>query len=120
MSIPNAWVDKIFAKLTLVYGRDFTDRWAVEMVPMVKADWAHELAGFKDHAESIAYALQHLPPDRPPTVLQFRDICRKAPAPPLKQLEAPAANPEIVRSQLARAREFLTISKQYRKVIPPA
>lgn len=108
MSLPTAWIDRIFTKLTLVYGRDFTSRWPDEMVPMVKADWAHELTGFKDHPEAIAYALQHLPPDRPPTVLQFRDICRKSPPPEAPRLEAPAANPEIVREQLAKAREALT------------
>jgi hypothetical protein len=115
MSLPNAWIDRIFTKLTLVYGREFTDRWAVEMVPMVKADWAHELAGFKDHPEAIAHGLQHLPPDRAPTVLQFRDICRNAPAPEAPRLEAPVANPEVVRAWIAKAREALTRPMQPKK-----
>lgn len=27
MSLPAAWIDKIFTKLTLAYGRDFLGRW---------------------------------------------------------------------------------------------
>lgn len=79
MSLPTNWIEKIFTKLSLVYGREFKARWAGMSIEEVQADWAHELAGFADKPESIAYALKNLPPDRPPTALQFRDICRKAP-----------------------------------------
>lgn len=79
--LPPAWVDRIFEKLTLIYGSDFVNRWKSAGIPIedVKADWAKELAGFADHPDAIAYALENLPKDRPPTVLQFRDVCRKSP-----------------------------------------
>lgn len=79
--LPLPWVDRIFEKLTLVYGSEFVNRWKSIGVPIekVKEDWALELAGFHDQPDSIAHALQHLPPDRAPTALQFRDMCRKAP-----------------------------------------
>jgi hypothetical protein len=79
MSLPANWVSKIFDKLTLIYGREFKARWDGMSIEDVKSDWSHELSGFADKPESIAYALKNLPPDRPPTALQFRDLCRKAP-----------------------------------------
>jgi hypothetical protein len=62
----------------------------------VKADWAKELAGFQQSPDAIRYGLEHLPASKPPTVLEFRDICRKAPLPQWQQLPWPEANPEVV------------------------
>lgn len=95
MSLPATWVDKIFAKLTLAYGRDFLARWEGLEIADVKADWAHELGGFAGHPEAIAYALQHLPV-KAPAVIEFRAICRQSPAPELPRLEAPKADPARV------------------------
>lgn len=95
MSLPAPWVDKIFAKLALAYGRDFLARWEGLEIADVKADWAHELGGFAVQPEAIAYALQH-PPVKAPTVIEFRAICRQAPAPEAPRLEAPKADPARV------------------------
>lgn len=84
------------------------DRWGGVDLDAVKADWAHELEGFAQHPEMIAYALANLPPDRPPTVLQFRDIARKMPPPKVQMLKAPAADREKVRQLIERARRSLT------------
>lgn len=108
MPLPQPWVDRLFEKLTVVYGRQFLDRWSGLDLDAVKADWAHELEGFAQHPEMIAYALANLPPDRPPTVLQFRDIARKMPPPKVKQLPAPAADRAKVAELLARAKRSLT------------
>lgn len=101
MSLPRSWVDKIFDKLTLVYGQPFLRRWADLDLEAVKADWAHELAGFEQHPEAIAWALQNLPTDKPPTVLEFRAMARKAPAKELPRLEAPKADPAVVAAVVA-------------------
>lgn len=77
--LPLPWVQKIFQKLNLVYGRDFLSRWEGQELGAVMGDWAHELRGFADKPQAIAYALQHLP-EKPPTVLQFRAICNASPA----------------------------------------
>lgn len=110
MSLPAAWVDKIFAKLTLAYGRDFLARWEGIDLNSVKSDWAHELAGFAAHPEAIAYGLAHLP-QRAPSVFEFRALARSAPAPAMQRLEAPKADPARVAAELAklaplRARAF--------------
>lgn len=109
MSMPTLWVEKIFQKLILAYGRDFTGRW--EGVPMdeVKADWAHELDGYENSPHAIAYALQNLPL-KPPTVYEFRMICRNAPAKPVPMLERASATytPEVAKKALAEARALLS------------
>lgn len=102
MSLPADWVDKIFTKLSLAYGRDFIGRWEGLDLADVKADWGHELAGFAAHPDAIAYALKHLPSKVPPTVLEFRDIARKAPAPVLPRLDAPVADKARVDEELQR------------------
>lgn len=102
MSLPIGWVNRIFDKLTLTYGQPFLRRWVDLDLDAVKADWAHELAGFEAHPESIAWALQNLPTDRPPTVLEFRAMARKAPPKVLPALEAPKADPERVAAELSK------------------
>lgn len=102
MSLPLPWVDRIFDKLTLVYGQSFLRRWADIDLNAVKSDWAHELAGFEHHPKAIAWALQNLPTDKPPTVLDFKFIARRAPPEELPRLEAPKADPERVAAELAK------------------
>ncbi|KRC36255.1 hypothetical protein [Acidovorax sp. Root219] len=101
MSLPIEWVQRIFSKLTLAYGRDFLGRWEGIDLVEVHADWSHELSGFEAHPEAIAYALAHLP-IKPPTVLEFRAIARLAPPPPVPRLEAPRADPQRVAEALQR------------------
>lgn len=103
MSLPLPWVDKIFHKLTLLYGRDFIGRWEGLELADVKTDWAHELAGFDAFPEGIAFALQNLPSSRPPTVIEFRAMALKAPKPAAKLLEAPKADPARVAEELRKA-----------------
>jgi hypothetical protein len=103
MSLPLPWIDKIFSKLTLVYGRDFIGRWEGLELADVKTDWAHELSGFDRFPDGIAFALANLPASRPPTVLEFRAMALKAPRPAHKLLDAPMASPDKVAEELRRA-----------------
>lgn len=93
-------VDFIFARLTARYGDDWTRKWEGIDAASIKADWAHVLAGV--HVNAIVYALEYLPPDRPPTSAAFRDVCRRAPAPEAPRLEAPKADPARVARELRR------------------
>jgi hypothetical protein len=75
MSLPAAWVDRIFERLTLRYGHDFLRRWeGINMGP-VKADWAETLAGLERSPDALRYGLDHLPDREAPTAGQFRAIC---------------------------------------------
>ncbi len=71
--LPDNWIDALFARLTGLYGNRFSNMWANIDVKLIRQTWAQELAGVKPSA--IKYALDHLPEDFPPTVLQFRKIC---------------------------------------------
>jgi hypothetical protein len=91
MSLPEAWVDRIFTKLSLVYGHQFLSRWDGLAIADVKADWGHELARFQQNPGAISYALEHLPAGKAPTVLEFRAICNSPQAPePERVLALPA------------------------------
>ncbi|MBT9493911.1 MAG: hypothetical protein IV107_16555 [Paucibacter sp.] len=67
----------------------------------VKSSWAHELAMFSGRLEAIAWALEMLP-ERCPNVLEFRKICRSAPAPDVPRLPDAKADPQRVSAELAK------------------
>lgn len=91
MSLPDAWVDRIFEKLTLVYGHQFLSRWDGIPIADVKANWAEELSRFQQNPSALAYALDNLPAGKAPTVLEFRVLCNSPQAPrPEKPLALPA------------------------------
>lgn len=102
MSLPKAWIDEIFTRLTVRYGRTFMSRWDGVDIELVKADWAKELAGFANWPEAIAYAFDHLDSERPPTATMFRQVATKAPRVERERLEAPKADPERVQAELAK------------------
>lgn len=109
MPIPDSWIDKIFDKLTMVYGHQFIGRWSGLDLVKVKADWAHELDGLQARPQAIGYALQNLPTDHPPTVLQFREICRRTPeVAEVLALDAPKPDPERVAAAVSGIRQSMT------------
>ena len=102
MSLPAAWVDKIFEKLTIRYGRDFLSQWEGIPVEDVKDDWSNCLSGLFTHPSALAYGLDNLPDGKAPNAQQFRAICRRAPEPVVPRLEAPQARPDLVARELAK------------------
>jgi hypothetical protein len=110
MPLPLQTVDRIFARLLVRYGSAWLRTWEGIDEAAVKADWANELRGASNAA--ILHALGNLPPDRPPTVGQFRLLCINRPVMyEHKQLERPAPSQEEkqrVREMLARARASIT------------
>ena len=101
-TLPLAWVEKVFRKLTVVYGRDFMARWEGQEINDVIEDWAEELSGFVNWPEAIAWALKNLPDSKPPTVLEFRALCFKAPKPERLALPEPAADPAFAKQVLGQ------------------
>lgn len=71
--LPDNWIDALFARLTGIYGNRFTNMWANIDAKLIRQTWAKELAGVTP--SGIKHALDHLPDEFPPTVLQFRRIC---------------------------------------------
>lgn len=105
MSLPSSWIDRIFEKLTLVYGRDFTSKYDNISIVDVKTEWCDLLGGFYDHPEAIAFALENLPDTRAPNVLEFRALCRQSPRHSLALLPAPKADKLMVDEQLRKMAE---------------
>jgi hypothetical protein len=110
MSLPIPWVDKIFQKLTLTYGRDFLNRWEGVPIEDVKEDWAHELRGFQQNPSAIAYGLQNCLNGKPPTVHDFKAICIRRPETVLT-LPEPFANPEKVAAELKKLESVKLIQR---------
>lgn len=108
MSLSPQVVDRLFDRLTATYGRDFMGRWEGLDANAVRSSWAHELAGFTPCLEAIAWALENLP-ERAPNVIEFRALCRRAPAKVVPSLPAPPADPARVAAELAKLRTLAPI-----------
>lgn len=104
MSLPNKAIDRLFERLAATYGAAWTRQWADVPMADVKAAWAHELASFAGSLHRIAWALENLPA-RCPNVIEFKHLCRQAPAPEAPRLPEPKADPERVKHELAKLGE---------------
>ena len=100
--LPIEWVDRLFQKLALVYGVDIAKRYSGLDPQAVKQEWSNCLSGFKDRPDAIKFALEHLPSDRCPSMLQFRDLCRQAPPPVQTALPEPKADKFVVTKEMAK------------------
>jgi hypothetical protein len=100
MSLPTAVIDRLFARLAISYGTEFTNKWGTLSSIEVKSHWAHELSIFADNLNAIGWALQNLP-DRCPNLIEFKSLCKQAPRPTTMALDAPKAPVEVVDRVLA-------------------
>lgn len=100
MSLPTAAIDRLFARLAISYGTEFTNKWGTLSSIEVKSHWAHELNHFADNLHAIGWALQNLP-DRCPNLIEFKSLCKQAPRLTRTALDAPKAPVEVVDRVLA-------------------
>lgn len=101
MSLTNQAIDRLFTRLGATYMAQW-DR-ALGSAPLgdVKTLWAHELSPFANSLHRIAWALENLPP-RCPNVIEFKQLCRQAPAPDVPELPEPKADPERLKQELSK------------------
>jgi len=111
MSLPDKALDRLFQRLSATYGAAWSRQWADVPVSDVKAAWAHELDVFSQSLHRIAWALENLPP-KCPNVIEFKAICRQAPAPDLPRLPEPKADPERVKAELLKLNSQSHVAKQ--------
>jgi hypothetical protein len=78
MSISATAIDRLFNRFGIIYGNQWVNMWVGMSINDVKTLWMNELAGFGDKLEMIAWALEHLP-ERPPNLIQFKNLCSSAP-----------------------------------------
>lgn len=105
MSLHIKAIDRLFERLAATYGAQWTRQW--QDVPMtdVKTAWAHELDVFSGSLHRLAWALENLPA-RCPNVIEFKHLCRQAPAPDLPRLPEPKADPERLKAELSKLGEL--------------
>ena len=78
--LPSPWVDALFARLGAIYGAAFLRQYDGYSVEAVRATWADELGHLADKPHAIKHALENLPRDFPPNVLQFRALAARCPS----------------------------------------
>ncbi len=113
MSLPTKAIDRLFHRLAATYGSEWDRSIGVTPLNDVKTAWAHELSGFAspEGMQCIAWALENLP-ERAPNVIQFKHLCRKAPMPEMPQLPEPQADPQRMKSELAKLGAILNKPKE--------
>lgn len=90
MPLSQRIVDEIFGRLLVRYGAAWIRMWEGIDIGPVKADWAQQLDGAS--VDSIRYGLDNLPEKYPPTVAEFRAICRGVPLQHVRMLPPPPIN----------------------------
>src|SRR5574337_1531708 len=78
-SLPSEWISRLFSRFQAAYGNRAETMWRDADPTQVRELWADELGPYA--AEDIRVALAamgHAYPDFPPTLYQFRALCRDA------------------------------------------
>lgn len=97
-------IDRIIKRLSGTYLAQWERMIGSTPISDVKTVWAHELSGFlqsREAMQAIAWVLDNLP-EKCPNVIEFKGLCRKAPALESPQIEAPKADPARVAAELAK------------------
>lgn len=110
-SLPEGWVERLWLAMRANYGASFDRQWEtpagvdpVEHVRTLKAYWANELGGYLHKPDALRHGLENLPP-HPPSLIEFKSICGRAPSVLPPALPAPKADPERVKEALAKLAE---------------
>lgn len=99
-----SWVERIFARMSAMYGRLFADMWAGADLRQVKAAWAEDLGPFC--GKQIAWAMEQCKArELPPTLPAFRNLCQNAPRPEAPALPAPRVPQEVAQERLHQLRK---------------
>lgn len=101
MPLPLQAVDHVIERLHATYGMEWVRKWDGLEPQAVKTIWMNELDSFASSMGRIVWALENLPA-RCPNAVEFRHLCRQAPAPDEPALPAPQADPKRVRAELAK------------------
>lgn len=70
------WIERIFKRLSAIYGQEFSYKWENTDPGALKREWAEALGGF--HAADIAAALQSCRSQpKAPNLPEFASLCRQ-------------------------------------------
>ena len=107
--LPDSWIEKIFSKMSSLYGTLFSDRWRDCDLAEVKEVWAEELSSFSDHPECYGLALKAMVSECkfPPTLPEFVALCRKSYSRPKLVALEHKLTPEDIERNKERARQMV-------------
>ncbi len=75
-ALPEKWVERLFERMLLDYGKKFGDQWAETSMDALIAHWSRELAGYT--GAELKRGLDALATrDWPPTLPEFKKLCRR-------------------------------------------
>lgn len=84
-SLPERWVQRIFATMRATYGAAFDRQWQcpagtdpADHVAQMLEHWGRELRGYQQNPGAITYALENLP-EHPPNLIEFKALLRRRP-----------------------------------------
>jgi hypothetical protein len=115
MSISIKAIDRLFERLAATYGLAWSRQWSDVPLSDVKTAWAHELSGYGGRLEVLAWALENLP-ERAPNIIEFRNLCRRSPAPEAPRLPEPKADPERLARELSKLQDLKQLVSKASKV----
>lgn len=102
MALPSEWVDRLFLRLSVMYGAKWAAMWDGVPLADVKDGWATALARFS--GETLGRALENCG-QFPPTLPEFVEICRTSAVPSHHYFPALPA-PEPTRNNKAAHKAF--------------
>jgi len=98
-------VEAAFTRFALVYGTQAMSRmWMGQDLPTVKRAWCHELRGFT--SLDLIWAMEHLPPQGIPNLLEFKALCQRRPEGVRLALKGPQADPARVAAVIGQLQEL--------------
>ncbi len=82
-AMPQTWIEKLFDKMLLNYGKKFTDQWGGSEPQKLIDHWSNEMAGYT--GAEIKRGLKAMDGQEwPPSLPQFKKMCR----PPIDSVHA--------------------------------
>lgn len=73
--LPESWVEQLFQKMLLDYGKKFTDMWGSADMDLLISHWSRELGVFTD-AELLRGTAAMAHQNWPPSLPEFKALCR--------------------------------------------
>jgi len=106
-ALPDAWIDRLFQRFSLMYGKEWAEKWSGLPLDQVKAAWSQDLAFAS--ADQLRLALDHCKANNkfPPSSPEFVGLCKqfRVQGSPLLALVEPRGEmPAKVRDMLAKLR----------------
>jgi hypothetical protein len=73
--LPESWVEQLFQKMLLDYGKKFTDMWGAADMDVMITHWSRELGAFSDAELQRGWqAMERM--NWPPSLPEFKALCR--------------------------------------------